>query len=212
MNKLKVIYDVVKNLRAKERAAGIVKLEIKKDQNTIFTLQNEFEKNLLTKQSKSIIHTTLDYEGKQVQHQSTTEFSNCCHSRGHAFGHHHRHMGRCCGFKAKLSKLALAFHLLQELQAEEQADHTIRLTLNLTKLPEELKELLEMAKEQHGEGDDCCVRKELAALTEGKFSLTVLVSEKSDIQTATLAFDGVQRSEEKGNHTLQFSGDLQFKK
>lgn len=211
MNKLKLLYDVFTVLRNKEVIAGIAQSNISKDQRTIFSFENEFTKNLVTRQSKSCIRTTLDYEGKQLKHQSTTEFSNLC---GHGFfrRHHHGRGHGCCshGLKGKLSKLALAFQLLNQLQAEEQADHTTLITLELTELPPELKECFAAAKARHEGHEACPLLTELGALTQGSLSLAIVVDQDRDIEKITLVFDGVQRAEHGDSHKIQATGELKI--
>ena len=114
MNKIKLMYDVVKTLKEKEVLKGSVKAEARKNEVKVFRLEKEFEKNTLSGQVKSKISTELDYEGKTVKHESSTEFNlqDCCREKHHGFIRsmhgQHRHQdynGKCCGIKGKLSKI-----------------------------------------------------------------------------------------------------------
>ena len=54
---------------------GVLTAEAQKDRVNIFTIRNEFDKNLQTGLTKAKISTEIDYEGKMVKHESNTEFT-----------------------------------------------------------------------------------------------------------------------------------------
>jgi len=215
MNKLKFLYDVVTTLRSKEVVNGVATVKVEKDQAKIFYVKNQFQKNLLTKQTRANITSEVDYEGKQVKHQSTTEFTNHCLDNGKhhkLFKHMHHGDGQCGGLKTKLTKLAFILSLLDNIKVEQQEDKTILATLELTELPEDIKILLQ-EKMSHAASsphqDQCCFMKEFGCLGKGTFSLAMSVSNDYEIDKIVIAFDGVQQHEQ---HALSVIAELELTK
>ena len=102
---------------------------------------------LIRGQGKSKIVTVLDYEGKKVRHESSTEFNlqDCYGGKHHDFikGMHkyqyHHGEAKCCGFKGKLSKLAFLLNVLNDMEVQELDDKGVMLTIHIDEIPEELK-------------------------------------------------------------------------
>jgi len=218
MNKLKVLYDVVKTLRDKEVINGVATVEVQKDHAKIFYIKNEFEKNLVTMETKANIISEVDYEGKKVKHQSTTEFTNHCPGNGmhHKLFRAMNHGGGKCGsIKAKLTKLSFVLGLLHNIKAEEQADKTTLVTLEMTQLPEDIKILIQ-EKMSHAESyhnqRQCCFMKECCCIEKGKFSFAMSVNKNYEIDKIVVTFDGVQHNEENGQHVLDIVAELQLNK
>ena len=216
MNKLKLLYDVVKTLRDKEVINGAATVEVQKDQAKIFYVKNQFQKNLTTMQTTATITSEVDYEGKKVKHQSTTEFTNECPGNGvrhKLFKHMHHAGGRCGGIKAKLTKIAFVLDILNSIKVEEQADKTILVTLEMTELPEEIKTLIQgkmsHAASYHNQ-DRCCFMKEFCCMEKGNFSFAMSVNQNYEIEKIVVTFDGVQQNEENEQHTLDIVAELQF--
>lgn len=210
MNKLKVLYDVVKAVSSKEVMNGVLTADIQKDQATIFSIKNEFEKNMLTGQTKAKINTQLDYEGRSVKHESTNEFS-MPFGRGRFHGHMpgmHHHGGRCGGLKGRFSRLTFALGLLNALEIQQQENKTTVLSLEAAKLPEDLQEMLSErmkhadAHHPHGFMKECC------SLEKPDFKLTVLINANYDIEKVVAAFTGIQQDEHKGQHEVKGSAEL----
>lgn len=213
MNKLKFLYDVVKNLKGKEILNGVAVVNVQKDQQKIFYVKNEFQKNLLTMQTKASIHTEIDYEGQEVKHQSTTEFINSCCSpemRGQR-GFRHSMRNSCGGIKAKLTKLAFVLNLLNDMQVAEQENGTILVTLEIPRLPEEFKTLLQ-EKANHGARDHhpCCFAKELCSIKSGNFSSAMTVNQEFEIEKIVITFDGIQHDEQNEQHEVNIVAELQL--
>lgn len=211
MNKIKLLYDVVKTLRGKDALRGVATVQVQKDQVQIFYVKNEFEKNLLTGKAKANIITEVDYEGKQVKHQSTTEFTNCCQGDKHHKLFKHMHSGCCGGLKQKLTKIAFALQLLNSLKAEEQNDKTALVTLEITELPDDIKALL---KEKMSSADCChnhgsaCFMKEFCSIEKGNFSLVMSVNKDNEIEKIVITFEGIQNNEQNEQHTLSINAEL----
>lgn len=211
MNKLKVLYDVVKAVRNKEVMNGVLTADIQKDQATIFSIKNEFEKNMLTGQTKAKINTQLDYEGKSVKHESTTECS-MPFGRGRFHGRMpgmHHHGGRCGGLRGRFSGLAFALGVLNALEIREQENNAIMLSLEAAKLPEDLQEMVRERMKQaqahhspHGFMKECC------SLEKPDFKITVFINANCDIEKILAVFSGLQRDENKGQHEVKGSAEL----
>lgn len=214
MNKIKLLYDVVKALKEKDILNGVASAEVQKDQVKIFYIKNEFQKNLLTMQTKANITTELNYEGKQVKHQSTTEFTNDCPDHGmHCgrFGHMH-HIGRRHGsIKGKLSKIAFLLNLLNNVQAAEQENKTTLITLELSEIPEDIKTLLQekMSHADYHNHDRNCFMKEFSTIESGNFSFAMTVNKSYEIEKIVITFDGIQNKEQE-QHVVNIVADLQF--
>lgn len=216
MNKIKFLYDVVKTMRAKDALQGVAIIEVQKDQGQIFYVKNEFQKNLLTMQTKASIHTEINYEGKEVKHQSTTEFTNHCahHGMSHkGFKPLHHLGGRCGGIKEKLNKIGFALRLLNDIQVAEQENQTTLITLELPEIPEEIKALLQEKMHQVDSCHDhsrCCFAKELFTIETGKFSSAMTVNKEYEVQKIVITFDGIQNNAENEQHVLNIIGELQL--
>lgn len=215
MNKLKLLYDVVKNLRDKEMINGALTAQVQKDQGKIFYLKNQFEKNLVTMQTTATVNSEVDYEGKQVKHQSTTEFTHHCSDKSmrHKLFNHMHHGRKCGGLKAKLTKFAFVLGLLDRMKAEQQENKTTLVTLEITELPEDIKSLIQ-EKMNHMESrqnhDRCCFMKELHYIEKGNFSLAMSVSKDDEIEKIVITFDGVQHDEENKEHVLAIVVELEL--
>ncbi|SMD02614.1 hypothetical protein [Sporomusa malonica] len=216
MNKIKFLYDVVKTLKGKDIFNGMVTAEVEKDQAKIFYVRNAFEKNLLTMQTTANITTEVDYAGKQVKHQSTTEITNPCACQGmhHKFFKHFHHAGsRCGGIKSKLAKLGFALSLLNNIQIEEHADKTSLVTLEITETPEDIKahilEKMNHAKADPAEGQHCFL-KEFCYLEKGNLSIAMSVNKEYEIKRVVVTFDGTQNNEQNEKHVLNIKAELQL--
>ena len=216
MNKLKLLYDVVKKLRDKDVINGVATVDVQKDHAKIFYVKNQFQKNLMTMQTTATITSEVDYEGKKVKHQSTTEFTNQCPGTGmhHKLFKHMHHAGcECGGIKAKLTKLAFVLGLLSNIKAEEQEDKTILVTLEISELPEDIKTLIQ-GKMSHAESyhnqDQCCFMREFCCIEKGKFSFAMSVDKNYEIEKIVIAFDGVQNNDQNEQHVLEIIAELQL--
>lgn len=227
MNKIKLLYDVVKTMQAKETLNGVAKVAVKKDQANIFSMQNEFAKNTATGQTKAKICTELDYEGKKVKHESTTEFSmpESDHDRHHEFFKHmhmmhqmHHQGPTCCGgIKGKLAKLSLALGLLNSLEVVEQDNKGTLISLNLNELPEEMKACIrermqhhenhhqhEHEHEHHGHG----FLKEFFTMEKSNFSFKAFVNKNYEVEKMLVTIDGTKEGQENAPCAMQLQGEI----
>lgn len=228
MNKIKLIYDVVKAMKEKEVCQGLIKVEGQKDQSRVFNFTNEFEKNILNGQLKLKINTDLDYAGKKVKHESSTELqmSNCANHSWHGFGRHlhHRHaflhhegeQKQGC-LKDKLAALLFILDTLNKTKVEEQEDKSLLVSLNIEEIPADLQEVLRkrMELKHPHEGDPGpntktrrCLMNEFCAMENPAITLNIWVSAKNEIQKAVLAVAGQQKDEAGQSHELSLRAEL----
>jgi len=214
MNKLKLLYDVVKTLKGKEAITGLLMVEVQKDQTKIFSLQNEFNKNMLTHHVKAKLSTELDYEGKAVKLQGNSEFTMPHCSRhgkhsGRQFHHHNEklHQGR---FMGKLAKLAFAFSVLDALQATKQDDGTFVLALNANDLPEEIKirlrEKIARFSAHHAPHN---LMKECDAIEQLNFVTNMFINKNYEVEKIAATLTST-RTNEQSEHDLNAQIELSF--
>jgi len=224
MNKIKVLYDVVKAIRNQEEGSGILTADIQKDEISIFTMKNQFEKNFLTGQTKAKINTQVDYEGKTVRHDGDTEFSMPS-GRGLHHGHHgmaHRHHfgamaamqhhdGRCGHMGGRFAKLAFVLGLLNALEIKETEDNTLVITLNSADLPDDAKDLM---RERMSHGSTHHSRhgfmKEFSNLKQLDFTVTVWLDANCNVKKAAGIFAGIQQDEQLKDHAIKANGEVVF--
>lgn len=212
MNKIKFLYDVVNALKGKDIFNGVATLEVKKDQLKIFYVKNEFQKNVLTYETKANITTEIDYEGRQVKHQSTTHFTNYCpdHSIHAKLKHMHHANGKRGGIKENLAKLAFMLNLLYNIELYEQEDETTLITLEIAEIPEDIKTLIQK-KMNHANSchnHDChSFIKEFCSIEKGNLSFAMSVNKDYQMDKIVITFDGMQGSNQ---HVLNIIGELQL--
>ncbi|AOT70725.1 hypothetical protein [Geosporobacter ferrireducens] len=219
MNKIKLMYDVVKTLKEKQVFKGTLKAEAKKDQVKVFSLIKDFEKNTVSGQVKSKISTMLDYEGKSIKHESSTEFNlqDCCDSKHHDFMRkmhgHHRHEGmKCCGVKSKLSKLAFILNVLNNMQVEELEDKGVLLSVHIDEVPEELKNVLQEKiqhkEEQHGSEQQCCCMKDFCFTEDINVFIKIQINKDSELEKAVVIVGGKQKNESGEQKDINIEAEL----
>lgn len=224
MNRIKVLYDVVKAIRTKEEISGLLTADIQKDEISIFTIKNQFEKNFVTGQIKAQINTQVDYEGKTVRHDSDTEFSMSS-GRGFHHGHHgmahrhhfgamaamHHHGGRCGQMGGRFAKLAFILGLLNALEIKEAEDNTLVITINSANLPDDAKELVR-ERMSHGGGHHCQhgFMKEFSSLKQLDFTITAWLDADCNVKKVAGVFTGIQQDEQLKDHVLKANGEVVF--
>lgn len=213
MNKLKVLYDVIKAMKDQEAFNGTITLQVRKDAAQILFLQNEFEKNLTTGQTKAKINTEFDCDGNTMNHESNPEFKipNWGAHGDHRFLNHMHHHGFCReSLKGRLSRLAFAFSLLMALEIEEQEDKRLIITLNAKDLTDDAKALLsEMLNRphtfpHHGHG----FLKHFTGLENPDFALTISVNNNYQVDKAVITLTGTQNDEHNAPHDMTILAEL----
>lgn len=230
MNKAKLLYDVTRILKNKERIDGVLTTFIQKDQEEIFSLRNQFAKS--GDQAITDVSCELNIEGKKVKRESHTEFSGsgpCCHGDRLRRFFHHRHGtegGNC--IKGFFSRLSLLFGLFGAVKAEERDGGSILISLNLADLPEELK--TEVRERLNGR---CCCEEQgdnprtahhghhghhwHHVFADGPHSvesfdglLLVTLNSKREIEKISLHLDGRVLNQKEESHAVTATADVQF--
>lgn len=213
MNKIKVLYDMAKVMKSKEFFKGTLAVQVHKDEAQVFSLRNEFEKNLQTGEVKAKIKSELDYEGKAVKHESNTEFAmprpgEC---RRHEFMRHlHHHPAGCGGLRDKWTKLAFVFSALAALKVEEQEDKTIVVAINATDLPEDskvfIREAMNRAAACHHRGPGFL--KEFWAAQDIDFVITVTLNKNYEVEKLVSTFVGTVKDDQNAAQDLTARAEL----
>jgi hypothetical protein len=147
MNKIKVLYDVVKTMKGKEIFKGTLRVDGKKAGEKFIGIVNEFEKDLTEGRVKSKLNTEFNCEGKSFKHESSTDFNmeGCNFNEHHGFMkhlHQHKHSEmKFSGPREGLNKIGFVLGVLKSIKLEEKEDKSAILKLNLMDLPEEMKEI-----------------------------------------------------------------------
>ncbi len=228
MNKLKLMYDVIRTMKDKETLKGTLKAEGTKDQAKLFGFENAFEKNFTTGQTKAKINTEVDCDGKKMKMENNLDFEmqGC---RGHHGFMRHMHAphgqpfqgAHPGGIREGLNKAAFVFGILNSIKLEERQDGAAVLSLALADIPEDLKkavqEHIKQAREHHEGGHEGDPRnnhhnhnhhefmKEFHTMEKTDFSLKIFVSKDNAVEKIRLELAGEQ---EEGKHTLNLKAEL----
>ena len=191
MNKIKVLYDVIKTMKKKELINGMANLEVINGETKVVSLSNEFTKNNASGEIKAKISHEINMDGNKVKQETNIEF-NIKEHPFHKF--HQAHMGH----GKKLSKVLLMLNALNNLRAEEKDDKTV-LSLDLKEILKEVKELrteYQMTSQEceakHGDGHHKhpeFIKKIFAAEYE-EAVLNITVSKASEIEKIEVSANG----------------------
>jgi NADH dehydrogenase/NADH:ubiquinone oxidoreductase subunit G len=212
MNKMKLLYDVVTTLKNKEQVNGIVSVNIRREQETVFSLQNEFEKNMAG-QTKAKICSELNMDGKKVKHESSTEFTGHCHHHRLEMMRrfHHHGMAGCGGIKEKFSRIAFVLGILNSLKVEEQENGAAVVSLSLSEIPEELKMMLrEKMNQRRADHPHFGFLKECHTVETLDGDLILNVNNAHEIEKIVVNVNGRVQNAEKGQQALEASAELNF--
>jgi len=203
MNKIKLLYDVITKMKNKEVLNGVIKAESKKDNLSIFSFENEFEKNMVNGHTKAKISTEMDYEGKKVKHESNTDIDmpDCKGRRHHGFMKDlHTH-----GPKEGLNRIAFALSVLNALKVEEVEDKAYMLSLNLNELPEDMKMAIH---EKMNSNHNHPFMKELHSMDSIEVDLKIYINKDFEIEKILLDVNGKQKDEQTVIHEMSTKAEL----
>lgn len=199
MNKLKVLYDVVTVMQNKETLSGILTAQVHKDEEQLLALQNEFEKNLQTGQTKAKINT--EFTKFHSDECNCREFFRSL-NQGHGAG---------CRLKGKLTKLAFAMSILNALQVSEQDGKTMVISLNFVDLSEDAKALFgekirqaRACRHEHGGMKECC------AVENFDGGVNIFVNKNFEVEKIVLSLNGSTKDGQSAKHKLAAQAELSF--
>jgi hypothetical protein len=215
MNKIKLLYDVARTMRAKEKVDGVLTAQVRKGQEEVFSARTEFGKSA-TGEASAKVSCELNLDGSRVKRESLTEYSpagDCGHGRG-LFGklfRHHHGTGECCGIKGFFTRIAFALGILSSMQVEEQGNGGAVISLNLNDIPEEMKKvLLEKMNQKHSCHPHCCILTESDVLEALDGVVVLTVNKGREIETFTINLDGRVRNAASELQTLSANAEVQF--
>lgn len=199
MNKVKLMYDIVKTMKEKDVFQGQMKIEVNKSSVSVFSMNNEFYKNCISGESKIKLSTEGLHDGKKVKHQSETELTgDCCEKHQSFFRHiHHMHyeksvngeFGKQCGIKWKLNKIAFILGIFHNLKVSESENGYV-ISLAKDDMHEEIKKCLheKLSEKMMEKHHPCCSQLEGMELTD--INLNITISKKSEVENIQLNVNG----------------------
>jgi len=216
MNKAKLLYDVVRVLKNKEKINGVLTAYLQKDQDEVFSLRNVFAKN--GEEAKTTVSCLLNLDGKKVKRESSTEFSGssvCCHGgmMRRFFQHRHQRHGadEGCSFKGALSRISFVFGLFSGLKVEEKEGGAAVLSLNLSEMPEEMQNHLIVKLNQRAAcHPHCGVLEGVHTLETLNGLLLLTINKEREIEKVALHLDSQVVNEKSEHHALTATADVQF--
>lgn len=213
MNRIKLLYDIARTMKNKEKIEGVLQWNVLKDQDEVFTLRNAFEKSAAGK-GKTTVSTKLNLDGRQMTRESSTEFSlgDHCHIGGGMRRLFHRgHDGHGCGgIRGAFGKVAMMFGILSSVDVAELDNGRAELSIKLTELPDEVQAALREKMQQkkgccgHGFLHDC----HHAEITSGV--LVVTVNAGRVIEEVTVELDGTIQDAGTEGHSVAAFGRVRF--
>ena len=212
MNKAKLLYDVVRVLKKKEKINGVLTANVQKDQVEVFSLRNQFTKDGTAARTKVSCELTLD--GKQVKRESSTEFSGstlCCHGGMRRLFHRHGGGEEKCGIKGALSRISFVLGLFSSLKVEEKENGAAVLSMKLGEVPEELQALLRDKLNQRAGCHGHCGFLEGNGTVESLNGLALLtVNKDREIEKLAIHLNGKALNAKDEPHALTATADVQF--
>ncbi len=214
MNKLKILYDVVRTMKNKEVFDGTLAVQVSKGGTQVFSLRNDFVKDLPSGRTKAKITTELDCEGKAVKHESVTEFAmpgaGECRHHGFFRPMHHAHGCGHAGLKGGLARLAFALGVLTAVRTEEREDRTTVISLSAADLPEDAKALL---RERLKWAEACQHRghgfmKEFWGADDVDFDVEIFANKNSEVEKLVATFAGTRKDGPDAPHDLTARAEL----
>lgn len=214
MNKIRVLYDVMNTMKAKEEVKGVLQVQVEKNQATILSLQNEFEKNLLTGKMKTKVTASLDYEGKIQGHHAEEAAPYPPERTHHDWLHHMHHFPshRRRGVKEILSKWTFALSLLNALQFEERAGKITVISLSANDLPEDMKKLFSerIAHKGRHHGQRHGLLKEICSIDHLDIKLNIFINPNYEVEKVIVTAAGTQMDAQAGQHELKADAQVVF--
>lgn len=216
MNKIKVIYDVVRKMKDRDSIKGAVKVEGLKDQAKILEISSVFEKTSQSFQTKGKTIIEVDSDGKKMKLENNIDFQKegCCEHQ-HFHHLHSAHTGR---MKGGLSRITAILGIVSSIQLEEKEDGSAILSLESANIPEEVKsdihEMMKNGHEQHKHMESnhqhhICMN-EFHNMEDMKFTLNVVINKSKEIDRVTVDLKGEKKDEKGGSNQMKLAAELSF--
>lgn len=211
MNKIKIIYDAVKKMKARDSVKGTLKVEGIRDQERIIEVGTSFERNgqRFEAKGKTIVESECDGKKMRLENNIDIMKEGCCE---HHHGFHRMHHPDCHhGMKGGFNRLTAALGILSSINLEEKADGAVLLSLESGSIPEEIKadihEIMKNCHEGHenmeGKHQHCAFMKELHEMEKKDCSLNILISRDRNIEKIEIRIKG-----ENTDHQMKLSADI----
>lgn len=217
MNKIKLLYDVVKTMKEKESVSGSLQVEGEKDRTRFLSLANDFHKNIATGDIKAAIRSEVEVAGQKVKHESTTEFNLAAlreskHEKPENFPpflRHHRHSCRPhgVGIKRKLAALGFFLNLLDDLQIVEQEDQALLLTVRNVEIPEDWKTAFREKAQQAATPEPL---QQFTAVDKVGASCSIRINAAKEIENIVFSLTGEAKDRQNEPHPFALNGELKL--
>ena len=214
MKKIKMLYDVAKTMKNMEKLDGVATIEVRKDQETIFSLKNAFEKNE-TGRVKANVTSKMNVSGEDLSRQSTTEFTltgnrGPCTMFKKLHTHHHAADSHC-GIRGVFQRISTVLGILGSLQVDEKGNGAVEISLDLKDIPEEIKtHLHEKMLQKHARHHDICCMQDCRDMELSHGQVVISVNEQDAIDRITVNLDGTTQDEKSNNHRVTATANVQF--
>lgn len=185
MNKIKIIYDVVRKMKDKEFLKVTFKAAGMKDQEKMFSISNTFERSI-----------------KEADSQG----GGCC-------GHHGfmRHMHPDHNHQHGLNRILCVLGILSSIKLEEKEDKSAVLSLESADIPEEIsRDIQDMMKCHHENHKHHMFMKEFHDMEKVDFALKIFINKDKEIEIATINISGEKQDEKNERHEIKMSAEMQF--
>ena len=181
MNKVKLLYDVITTMKEDKQHTGTLKLSITKDGTKVIESVTQFN------------------DAKCCQKFNSFHHHGSCRAQGHpGVVEGQIKDSACCGFKAKLSKIAFALCLLNAMQVEEQGT-TRLISLSFDDLPAEMKTMLLEMHAMHiamkAENEEACCMHEMCDLEKAAADIKLKVNAKNEVEQLQVKVSGNCKNE-----------------
>ncbi|MDP3478840.1 MAG: hypothetical protein Q8R88_03655 [Desulfoprunum sp.] len=213
MKKIKLLYDVARTMKNMAKIDGSITVGVQKDQETVFSLQNKFEKDEAGK-VKANVSAKMNMNGEDLTRESTTEFTltgdHCPCTMWKSF-HGRQDTAHCRGIKGVFHRISTALGILSSLKVEDQPNGAAVISLNLNDVPDEIKTMLrEKMQQKHASHPDCGGMQGCQNVEMLNGLVVVTVNEKHTIDKLTVNLDGRAQDAESKAHSLAATAEVQF--
>lgn len=212
MNKIKVIYDTAKKMKAKESIKGAFKAEALKGEDKILDHSCSFERNGQGFRVKGRTMLEADCDGKRMKLENTIDLQK----DGRCEHHHFCRGVHASGMKIGGCRITTILGLLSSIKLEEKEDGSAILSLETADMPEDLKtdlhEMLMKCHEQHEPVEGCkehhmCM-KELHDMENMDFTLRLVINKDKEIERVTVDLKGEKQEAGAGKHQMKLAAEL----